>query len=64
MSARCHSFDGQCGDSWCNCDGYELAADKCKGKILGIMRIMKCSRAIAIRVSRWWFEQHGQAKKP
>ena len=55
-SAPCHGFDGQCGDSWCNCDGYELAAAQAKGSIIGIQRIMRCGYATAKRVSDWYVQ--------
>jgi hypothetical protein len=55
-SARCHSFDGQCGASWCNCDGYEMAANHCKGDISKVMKLMRCSFSTAKRVCDWWVE--------
>ena len=68
-SARCHCFDRQCGNSWCNCDGYELAANHCNGNVSKVMRLMRCSYSTAKKVCDWWKEQNnklsgGEQEKP
>jgi len=64
IGSACHGFDGQCADSWCNCDGYELAASHCKGDIAKVMKLMRCSYSIAKRVCDWYAQNdRGQARR-
>jgi hypothetical protein len=62
--SACRGFDGQCGNSWCNCDVYELAASQCKGDIAKVIRLMRCSYSTAKRVCDWYAQNVPHERQP
>jgi hypothetical protein len=50
----CSAIDGQCASAWCDCERYKRAAIKHEGKIVPIMKDLRCGYNAAKRASEWW----------